>query len=474
VFLGMWAGTREYRAERDVAPNAALTPADIAGLAAETAIAIGYDQVRGRQVLVYRGVLVDSEYTRITTAHAQPLLGQLLDDVRQQAKGYFQAHLEKSVVGTQPVGFLASGDFATLFTPPAPGSTDAQLQQRDRTRRATLAGAFLPFLQDRLIRDLVIQTLSTGLPAEPAVASALATEAGLLADRAHPGEPLLAAFSAADARGLTVTTAVGSLRADGYLEVPEAGAYRFFVRCAHQNTAVELRFDHLADPLVRGTASADGAELDGYTELRPGVAYGMSIEASDTVTVFVQGENLAKGPLDRLTVYPQATVERIRRAYVLLGKAARLVAALTVSEPELRLLLTNRADFGDLDLGWLPTGSTDDDPSRAASLFGQLLRVVDYARLRDELDAPPDDLVAVLAHARRSYPATADPTTAGNEVLADLYARFGQLTRREPAAVQAAATKLGMTAAATPVGGALDVAAAGFADERGLRRLWEV
>lgn len=66
-----------------------------------------------------------------------------------------------------------------------------------------------------------------------------------------------------DAGGNRLTPAAAmSGRFEGYLEAPESGACRFFVELAKQNSAAELRFDHLPDPVfLSGVAATDDAVL---------------------------------------------------------------------------------------------------------------------------------------------------------------------------------------------------------------------
>ncbi len=483
TFLGMWTGILTYTAtEAGVIPGAALDPAEFA---AESRVAVAYDPVTQQQRLTYRGVLLAPAKAQLVAAHPQVLLATLLDAIQQQAEDFFDRHLQITVVGSEPAGFLLPSDFDTLFAP-LPSQPEEAVQAADRARRATLAAAFLPYLQNQLIRRMVTEAVATALGGQPATVATLLSGADLLADRAHPGEPLMAAFAGADERGAVVTTGTDSLTVSGYLVVATGGAYRFFAACEHMGTRVELRLDPLADPLVRGTAPADGAELSAFTTLRAGVPYAFRLDASalggGTVTLLIQGETLPKAPVplapatavtqEPLSVYPTDRVERIRRAYLLLAKTLRITDALELGEPEVRHLLSHRADFGGLDLGWLPVGSSDDDLTHAPTLFGQLHRVMDYVRLRADLGGEPEDLLDLVVHARRRYPADADPATARAEVLTDLCARLSRFTRRRAEVVAKTAASLGIVASSTLDGGALAVTVPAFVDERGLRRLW--
>jgi hypothetical protein len=483
TFMGMWNGTVQVTASLPAAPGAALDPATYRG---EAAITVAYDAVRAQQSLTYRGVLTDPEKARLTTAYPAALFGQLLDGVSAQQHTFFDGYLLRQTVGATPTGFLAAGDFDTLFAPPAPGLTDPQLQAREQTRRALIAGALLPYLQGVLIRAYVITTLAAA-PAVSASGVAAADAATLvetligdpsrLSDRAHPGAPLLDAFTAADSLGATVTTAATSTAIEGYVQVPEAGPYRFFVACAGAGTVVDLVFDAFTDPVVTGSAATAGAELSGFVTLAAGIPYHFVLQASATgggaVTVAVQGEHLPKGPLDRLTVYPAAGTERIRRATVLLGKALTIAGRLKLTPAEFTYVLGHAADFG-LDLSYLPTGSSDDAADHVTVLFGELTRLCGYTSLRAALAADPGDLLDVLAHARRVYPATAVPATAAADLVTDLCTRFGAIIRRDADTVRAAMTALGYGAASTTAGDTTTVAVAAFADERGLTRVWRV
>lgn len=146
---------------------------------------------------------------------------------------------------------------------------------------------------------------------------------------------------------------------------------------------------------------------------------------------------------------PDAAARTLHPVHELLSKALLLTGTLALSTAELTHLLTNAADFDGLDLGAMPTELAD-DPEPAQALFAQVMRLVGYARLRADLTAEPGELTEVFAAAK-----------ANGATLPDLCARFGRITRRDTDVVGRAALLLGMTLR-------------DFADERGLRRLWQV
>ncbi|XHX76336.1 MAG: neuraminidase-like domain-containing protein [Stenomitos frigidus ULC029] len=460
TFLQMWTGTVQYRSIlKNVAPTDQLDPA---AFATEFEIKVSYDEVPQEQTLIFRGVLLDAKKQQLTTANSSPVLVALLNDVQSQINSFFVDY---------PMGFATQDDFSQLFVPIPGGLTENLI----RDRRAKLVRAFLHFLQQKLIRQLIVQTLATNLSAEPELIEALLTDARLLKDPNQSGQPLLNAFAAAGESGVSATffrvAADGNRVAEptqivptittkgrsngtssalfrGYLEVPTAGAYRFFIQFDRKDAIGGLRFAHLPDIFLRGTAANDGAEISQFTELKPGVLYSFSMEVRSLgdgeATLLVQGENLPKGDLSRLTLYPQATGDRLDRAQVLLAKTLQLIQGFGLSQAELTYLLTHATDFDNLDLSQLPTRLSDATPAIAKALFKQFLRLADYTRLKGDLASGADELIGIFA----------------TNSLDEVYQRMATLTRRTKAIVQATAEQLPLQAA-------------DFRREKGVQRLWD-
>jgi hypothetical protein len=378
---------------------------------------------------------------------------------------FVEEHLRRrEVAGVGEVGFLGVGDDAALFTP-----TPAD-QEAESTRRARLAGDLLPYLQDRLIRAMVVQTVAAGLAAGPGLVEALLTSPALLDDPDQQGRPLLASYAAAG-RGLTVTGTGTGGTVSGYLEVPDSGPYRFAAAAAAAGTGLTLSFDHLPDPVLAATTTAGELVPEATVELRAGVPYGFTFtHAAGAATLQVQGGQLATTPVAALVTYPRTGVDHLHRVHLLVGKVLRIVEMYRLTEVELHHLLTHPDDFAGLDLGELPTRAADDTPARARALFDQLLRLAGWVRLRQEMAVEPDDLVELCRRARRRVPDGADPAATAEAVLVDVCRRLAALTRRDPQAVRDAADLLGVTA--TVDGDEIVVGA--LVDERGLHRLWRV
>ncbi|MCK5014071.1 MAG: hypothetical protein KAS66_09645 [Candidatus Omnitrophica bacterium] len=496
-FLAMMNTTVEFTATRTgVQPEDSLKPEQFAG---EPSIRqLSYNDTREEQKLTFRGVLFDKEKNELERRLPKPvppnpfvpsdIFSDLLDDVQEQALSFYAKNLQKQAPDVQPeAGFLDAADFDLLFGPTPAELNEAQQQARVREQRTKLVQAFLPFLQQRLIRQFIIQTLTAHTGADPTLVESLLTDYRLLGETQPAGtpQPLLAAFTAIGERGLTATffassdgsgaslatslfsdadtglkdkdgnplkpDGTNSARFEGYLEVPAPGVYRFYIVLDRQNAEAELRFDHLPDPLfLSGIAANNEAEISQYLELKPGIPYRFSLtlrELNDSeARLLVQGEILPKNSLAQLTLYPLTAIERGEHALILLNKVLQFTQSLNLNEREVRYLLTHADDFDNLNLSKLPTRESDDSPAGARALFTQFLRLAGYARLKHDLAGGTDDLIGVFE---------------ANEVndMDKVYQQFAKLTRRDEAIVKATDNAL----SATPA----------FANELAVQRLWE-
>jgi hypothetical protein len=499
TFFAMWSAT----ITSTVTLNA-VTPADQLNqtdYTQEPEIQVRYDTLRQTQQLTFRGVLLATQKAQIELAHPSPVLAALLDQMENLGQTYYSSYL-------QP--FLPDGDFTALFTPLAAGLTAVDKQTQMQARRLQFTQTFLPYLRQKLTSQFVISTLATTLAADPTLIGDLLTDAGLLSDptnppaQGQPANPLLGAFTSSAEQGIsvafyatpdasgaafnapvlatTVDTAskpngTNSAHFAGYLEVPTGGAYRFFVELNKQNASAVLHLTDWPDPLLSVTAVADKSESSQFIELQAGRPYHFTFDVSlpggGDVALLVQGENLARGSLDRLALYTQAADTRVTRAWILLMKTLQIMQTSGFSKGELRYLLTHSADFANLSLSALPTQAADDTAGGATALFAQFLRLADYTSLKRALAANTDDLVDLFAHARLSYPLSINPATAQAALFSDVCQRVANLTRRDVATVQAVASALGFTTSATPLGiDQIQITAPAFTQEQGIQRLW--
>ena len=116
----------------------------------------------------------------------------LLLAVRTEAVNLFQ---------TLATGLLtvAGGDLDTFSTP----FLGLDLSKQQKQVKVELVNVFLPLIAQKLSRQLVLQTLSAGLGADPVLTEALVTDAALLTDPSHPGKSLLGAFLALEQEGVS-------------------------------------------------------------------------------------------------------------------------------------------------------------------------------------------------------------------------------------------------------------------------------
>jgi peptidoglycan hydrolase-like protein with peptidoglycan-binding domain len=503
--IGVLLGMIEFQAvQTNVQSSNQL---DRAKLNQEPAIRATYDEADQTQRLTFRGMLRDARNAVIVQKYPSPVLTALLASVQDQLKAF---------INRLRIGFLAKSDFKSLL------DRFVDLQQPMNSERTDLAQALLPFVEQKLIRQAVLQTLASNLNSDPQLTDALLVNASLLSDPNNVAEPLLGALAASavsgvtasfyaspDASGLALATinlpesdsslrdktnkpfkpaGTNSARFEGCFEVPASGAYRFFVILAKNGAEAELRVGEAPDAVINYRAIRDNDETSQFVELKPGLPYRFALDvrklAGGDVALLVQGENFPKGSISRLTLYPWAAVERTRRAYVLLAKTLQIVQGFKFNEREVRYLFTHGADFDKLDLSRLPTDEISDSDAtaqaeadnKARALFSQFLRLAGYARLKEDLAPDAEDLIGIFESARQTYSASTNVNEARSTVFDDVCQRVADLTRRELATVQEAAGILGFlnSTTATPGGFGLLVEAPDFAQEKSVQRLWDL
>jgi hypothetical protein len=440
-------------------------------------------------------------------------LGMVNGTAEAQARDFFDNHLRKQKLRLEgEAGFLDDADFSALFGELKPLttilSTDNQAEVNSKRakmereileelqrRRYRIGQAFLPYLQQRLIRQFIVQTMTAHTGADPVLLESLVSDERLLA---VPGT-LLDSFAPTAERGLNATfwasadgtgaplppislddadtgakdgagkplkpAGADSARLEAYVEVPIPGAYRFYVELDKQNAQAELRFPHLPEPLLlKGTAGTEHATLgdqpNEYLELKVGVLYRLSLELKHLnggdARLLVQGATVPKGPLSQLKLYPVAAIEAAEKATTLLSKALQMVQSLGLSEREIRYLLTHDADFDGMSLSDLPTATVGDSPAEhgsTAKRFGRFRRLAAYARLKRDLAGGTDDLIGIFE---------ANGTAAADRLEKQVYPLIAKLTRRDEVTVKAIAETV-VEAPHVPV----------FESERPLWKMWE-
>ena len=208
----------------------------------------------------------------------------------------------------------------------------------------------------------------------------------------------------------------------GYLAVPTAGKYTFSINFDKQDAEAEFRLYHMPQVLSH-RASSDGDSISQQTdELKPGVPYSFTFDIKDLrdgdVSLQVEAENLTKGSLSRLTLYPLAVVKRFTNAYVLLAKTLQLVQGLGLSEREARYFLAQHPYYS-INFSKLPTIEHDIHAPNVHKLFDDFLNLADYAHLKRDLSPKTDDLISIFENSARTYPEITDENRA-NEIRAKM------------------------------------------------------
>jgi hypothetical protein len=489
AFMGMWNSTIQYDVTQpNVPPTGKLDPA---AFSAFPAITITYDSVLQAQRLSYRGVLTDTQAATLQQANSSPLFTGLLKMVSDSAKNFQTTYLSS---------FLTPDSFQSLFGLPTQDAT------QNANRRATLAKQLFPYIQTQMSRQFVSQSLASALGGDPSIVQALACNTDLLSDPKQPGTLLADTFFALtnsnfdsvsyasnDGSGSPLSASgtaaapsaqtqgqgtANSVRYDGYLEVPASGWYRFYAQIAKSGGTAKLCLDVLPNPLIQDTATTDQAELSNPVELKGGVPYRFSFEGNNlsggSATLLIQGESLPKGPLSQVVLYAKSAVDSVSRNRTLMAKALQLIEKLSLDEREVRYLLAkaNAPDFDGLSFSALPTATTDDSPAKATVLFGQFIRLANYARLKNEIAGGGDDLIGIFENAQRNLGPADDPNKAQASLISDLCNRIGKLGRRDSATVSKAVQVLGFTATTKSAGNLQMVVMPDLRQEKGLDKLW--
>ena len=466
TFFGFWNDTLEFSAElENVSEDQKLSPSTYN----TGQLRVSYNKELKLQRVTHQGVLTGdiNQYLTDTLKIQNPdariveLLRTIAKKALDQRQSFFDTCFKKQGQMLLSYNDLFGGAVLTL----APAA-----------KRQVLVNAFWPFLIQQLTAQLITQTLATTLSAEPALVQALLTKPQLLHDPNQPQTPLLEIFSAVDQTGakadfFTTADAIGnpqqtrivpaitttvkpldvqSARFEGYLQVPVGGNYQLIAVCEQPGIAVKLEFDHLKRQppviVIQGTALRKGAELSGtVSDLEAKTTYRYTLEAKNlpnqgNLTLRIQHAQLPQGSQAQILLQPQdpeAVIQGVDRAYKLLTKTVQILQGLSLSQREIGHFSNYKGDFGDLDLSQLPTDPLDltnqQAKELAQKLFGQWLRLVDYARLKRDLSEDTDDLINILDIAQQ-IKASADASQTGNPSTSLIQAfaqAIADLTRRD-------------------------------------------
>lgn len=479
--LALWCNAQTYTATQSgVAAASQVDPAAFASALAQAqqngtitgpvpVLQFSYDAVKQIQTLNCAGVLPDALRAALAGLLPSAVLAGLLQNVHNQAVGEFQFLANGLLAASGPIltadGSILNSSLTSPdpFMPPFVGSAAAKQQ---KFAKAELLQVFLPLLAQKLSRQFVIQTLATNLAADPALIEALIGDAALLDNPSAPGKSLLPAFLAVGQAGVSASyygpanvllasgTAASVDTADpsnsvpgavasyfeGYLQVPTDGPYRFFAELGDTGAQATFSVDApdpaalFSNPVLSATAAANGDEVSQFLQLKGGVAYHFDVEFSSLgvqgAKILIQGENLPKGPLNQIILYPLQAITAFMRAKVLLSKVLQILAVTGLDLRELSYLAANAAQFDNLDLSSLPTQWSDDSVAKAQALFAEFCTLADYADLRKGPAGGTDGLIDVFQAASQATPPTPPATVLAN------------LTRRDPQLVQDLAAAL--------------------------------
>lgn len=501
TFMGLWNGTlKQQVAVAGIAPASALDPKTVSAFPELT---LAYDPVTQSQGLTCIGGLADQRATQMQAANTSPSFAALIARVLAAQKAFFDRALSP---------FLSSNDFQQILS-----GADGRL--------AALAAKLFPYLQQQLCWQSAIQTLASNLDADVGLVSALLLHPNMLCDPTLPGVPLAATFTdvarnqldnIAASSATSATAPASEVHLQGYIEVPATGPYRFYAQSDKAGANVTLQIDGTPVPVLTGTVSSDGGEIDGMIVLKAATLYLLKVDATHlaggALNVLVQGETLPKDVISRLSLYSRQALDRAARAHSLLRKSLLLIDGFALKEREWRYLLVEptATPAAGLSLCQLPADTSDVTATSAASLLQRFLNLATYARLRNDLAGGGDDLIGLFETAQGLSPpaqnntgsniagsnnvslGNASPNTASSnnanassvspngptqppDLMSNLAARIATLTRRETATVVGALQQLGMTATATATAtGGTTATVPALCNALGLDKLWRL
>ncbi|ETP66943.1 hypothetical protein G159_19950 [Planococcus glaciei CHR43] len=344
-------------------------------------------------------------------------------------------------------------------------------------KRLNLLKKMLPYMQAKLTRQTILKTMTAQTGRDEALVEALLTNNNFLALQDANTMPLMAwfeelgqlgmstEFTPSDPNAQPIHKSVEVKESDnrkqakwqGFIEVPLNGVYRFYAKLGKKDAVVNLCFDTFVEPILEGKASSAGDEHSGLIELKSGVLYAFTLEASNlqngTFELLVKGETTPKSIINQFLVIPQSVVNGALRAYMMLHKALQLTQGLELGVRDVRHILANPNGFGGVDWRMLPMLTTDDSVAakNAVKLFNGMIRLLSFGVLKRDMAGGGDDLIDIFERSVMTNPAD----------VPDLCERIATLTRRKKEVVQAVAAELKMTEPGH------------FSDESRMERLWQ-
>lgn len=471
IFMGFWLNKTVFSVTKaTVLPSKRLNP-DTYGI---NGVSVSYDETRQRQQLTHIGVLTSATKTTLLNQIPQSLptnqdaidarktFSDLLDEIELKSNILFETFFNKYFDG-----LLKFEDFFGL------GVTTALAE-----KRLGLLQKILPFLQTKLTRQTILQKLTTQIDGDAATIETLLTNRDFLALPDLTTKPLMEQFEWLSHRGLTASLTPSDINRvpiektvdtvevkasdkctkglwRGSIEVPQNGSYRFYAKMGKKDATVNLLFDGMLEPVLNATATKDDDELSEFVELKSGVLYVLTLEATNlqdgAFELFVKGETTPKDKLSQFRLLPQTAIDRAAEAHTMLSKAVLLLQGLNLNVRDINHILTNPSDFGNVNLRLLPTKAGVETDTNAIALFDTLIQLINFATLKREMAGSSDDLIAIFEYTRIKKPETA----------LNLCKQIANLTRRKPDSVEAVATELKMTAPEH------------FADLKRIDRLWQ-
>ncbi len=522
TFISMWSGTIEYEAIQSSVVSDDKLDQEAFKIFNE-GVRVFYDDIKHEQHIIIKGVVTEKRINQIKGIVGQSIpiyFNDLMDDIHWQSKSFFNLNYLKQLNrnDSEFSGFLEENHYNKLFDPVPINSTTINLEKLLISKRKILSEAFLPFLQRKMAQKVIVETLNEEFDSDTKLLDSLISNNNLLGliSRNNKKHSLLDSIISLSDSGVTATyielgkveeriissistidsdsgsgflpSGVESVEFEGYMEVPASGAYRFFAESADTESLPTgvistLEFEHLPNPVFHEKSDDTDSEISNYIELESGVMYRYKFSAKElkdsNIKLLVQGGSIPKSELSVLTLYPATTINKVSNAYTLLRKVILIIEELELSNREVKHILTHSSDFNDLDLYKIPLTRNAKTDDFAPILLAQLIRLVDYSSLKNELASGTEDLIDLFLNAHRVF-STEQASSVNKkkkleeEVLGELSKHLAKLTRRTQEDIKETLASLEYVSASTETPEQFHVEFIDLVNEQGIRKLWDV
>lgn len=339
---------------------------------------LSYDHKENR--LDYRGIMADEERGAFRdAAHATEEFRKAIDELYQAGIDFLNEF---------PAQFPDLEEFLDIFPGlEAPFKSFIAFTGHENERISVVLESILPAMKKKLKHLFIKQTLGDSANIDPALLGALLENKEVIHSVESTDEPAVKDFLELEENG------VSSPRF--YLEVPNNEFYRFYLD-ADTGAAIVFLIDGAE---ISGSITDKIWQTNAPIELTAGKLYLFEVEITGTADITSlkwESTGIGKNRIPVKYMYPYERVQNFSSTYLRVLKAAALTEGLALSGEETRFFGTH-TDFqvdGNGFLNAIPTAANTGGNVNA--LFGILMELFRYARLKESLKIKDQRLVTIF------------------------------------------------------------------------------